>query len=81
MTAKPLTDVAIRKYAAGAKRRRIRDHGTPGLFLVIEPSGHKAFEMRFRAQSGRIGKLRLGSFDLSGKEIAGKLVIGMPLTS
>jgi integrase len=65
---KPLTDAAIRKYAAGRMRRRIRDVATPGLCLVIEPSGHKAFEMRFRTAE-RIGKMRLGPYDPSGKEL------------
>jgi integrase len=67
LTNKPLTDAAVRKYAPGPKRRRIRDHGTPSLFLIIEPSGHRAFEMRFRTpgqkgKPGRIGKIRLGPY-------------------
>jgi hypothetical protein len=57
---KGLTDASIRKFAPGTKRRRIRDHGAQSLFLVIEPSGVKAFEMRFRRPSGKIGKMRLG---------------------
>ena len=62
-----LTDAAVQKYRPGTQRRRIRD--SKALFLVIEPSGHKAFEMRFRAPGGRIGKLRLGPFDPSGKKL------------
>jgi integrase len=59
--AKLLTDAGVRKYAPGPKRRRIKD-STPGLALVIEPSGFKAFEMRFRTPTGRIGKIRLGPY-------------------
>jgi integrase len=67
LTNKPLTDAAVRKYTPGPERRRIRDHGTPSLFLIIEPSGHRAFEMRFRTpgqkgKPGRIGKIRLGPY-------------------
>jgi integrase len=50
------------------------------LFLVIEPSGHKAWQMRFRVPGGRIGKLTLGAVDLNGAEIEGEPVIGQPLT-
>jgi integrase len=79
--AKLLTDAAVRKYTAGRQRRRIKD-STPGLALVIEPSGFKTFEMRFRAPGGRIGKIRLGPYDLSGR---GELLkdepqIGQPLS-
>jgi len=77
---KPLTDAACRKYVPGRKRRRIRDAGARSLFFVIEPSGHKSFQMRFRTTTGRIGKLTLGPYDASGREVKGELAIGMPLT-
>lgn len=75
-----LTDAAVRKYVPDAKkRRRIRDDGAKSLFLIIEPSGHKAWQMRFRTPTGRIAKLTLGPFH-NGDEIEGNPVIGMPLT-
>jgi hypothetical protein len=37
-----LTAAAVEKIRPAAKRRVIRDHGAKGLFLVIEPSGHKS---------------------------------------
>jgi integrase len=77
---KPLTDAAVRKFAPAAKRRRIPDSGMRSLFLVIEPSGHRAWQMRFRIAGGRIGKMTLGPVDLSGNELQGEPVIGMPLT-
>ena len=43
---KILTDAACRKFLPGPKRRRIRDAAARSLFLVIEPSGHKAWQMR-----------------------------------
>jgi integrase len=76
---KALTDAAIRKYRPGPERRRIRDAGSRSLFLVIEPSGFKAFEMRFR-RGAKITKIRLGSFDLTGHELEGAPQIGQPLT-
>jgi hypothetical protein len=70
--AKILTDASCRKLAPGAKRRRIRDAGARSLFLIVESSGHKAWQMRFR----RPGKITLGPFDLTGLEIAGDPQIG-----
>ena len=57
---KPLTAAAVAKYRPGPKRRRIRDAGARSLFLVIEPSGHKSWQMRFRRPDGKPGKLTLG---------------------
>ena len=76
---KPLTAAAAAKFRSGPKRRRIRDGGARSLFLIIEPSGHKSWQMRFRTPSGRIGKLTLGPVH-TGDETAGPPVIGMPLT-
>jgi integrase len=76
---KGLTDAAIRKYTPGSKRRRIRDLGAQSLFLIVEPSGVKAFEMRFRRPSGRIGKMRIGRYS-ADREIADAPIIGQPLT-
>jgi integrase len=78
--AKILTDAAIRKYAPGRTRRRIRDALAKSLFLVIEPSGHKSWQMRFRRPDGRPGKLTLGSFDASGREQKDDPEVGQPLT-
>ena len=77
---KTLTDAASRKFAPGKERRRIRDGGARSLFLVIEPSGHKAWQMRFRTPTGRIGKITLGPFDQSGRELKDDPQIGQPLS-
>ena len=79
MLSKPLTAAAVRKFAPGAKRRRLPT-GTQSLFLIIEPSGHKSWQMRFRTAGGRIGKMTLGEVDLSGRELKAEPVIGQPLT-
>ena len=80
MTNKPaLTDAAVRKFTAGAKRRRIPDAGMRSLFLIVEPSGHKSFQMRFRTPTGRIGKVTLGPYAM-GDEITAHPEIGQPLT-
>ena len=76
---KELTAAAVEKYKAGKQRRRIRDAKAQSLFLVIEPSGHKSFQMRFRRPNGKPGKLTLGPVH-SGKELKGEPQIGMPLT-
>ena len=80
MSRKPLTAAAVRKYAPGSARRRIPDPSMRSLFLIIEPSGHKAWQMRFRVNGGRIGKLTLGPVDLSGNEMQEEPAIGQPLT-
>jgi integrase len=78
---KPLTAAAVQKYAPHpGERRIIRDAGARSLFLVITPSGHKSWLMRFRTTGGRIGKLVLGPVDLSGRELTGDPAVGQPLT-
>jgi len=76
---KALTAAAVAKYRPLAKRRRIRDGGARSLFLIIEPSGHKSWQMRFRGSGGKPGKITLGSVH-DGDETPGTPVIGMPLT-
>jgi len=72
---KVLTDAAIKKYKPEKERRRIRDLGSQGLFLIIEPSGTKSFEMRFRRPAdGRPAKIRLGRY--TKHEIEGAPVLG-----
>src|SRR5262245_7952615 len=81
MAAKMLTDAAVKKLKPIPGRRRIvRDAGARSLYLVVQPSGHKSWVMRFRRPSGTPGKISLGPVDLSGREIAGEPAIGMPLT-
>jgi integrase len=77
---KPLTAAAVRKFTPGRTRRRIPDGGMRSLFLVLERSGYRAWQMRFRVAGGRIGKMTLGPVDLSGNELRGEPVIGQPLT-
>jgi integrase len=77
---KELTTAAVEKYRPGPKRRRIRDAKAKGLFLVVEPSGTKSWQMRFRTPTGRIGKLTLGRVDFSGRELEAEPEIGQPLT-
>jgi integrase len=69
-----LTDGAIRRYTPGKERRRIRDLKSQSLYLVIEPSGTKSFEMRFRRPDGRPAKIRLGKY--SELEVEGAPVLG-----
>jgi integrase len=70
-----LTDAAIKKYVPSKeRRRRIRDLKATGLFLIVEPSGTKAFEMRFRRPDLRPAKIRLGKY--SEHEIEGDPVLG-----
>jgi integrase len=78
--AKTLTAAAVKNYRPGKGRREIPEGGCPGLYLVIQASGHRSWALRFRRPSGRPAKLTLGPVDLSGKEAEGAPVLGQPLT-
>ena len=76
-----LTDACVRSFKPQPPhRRRIRDTGAKSLFLIISPSGHKAWMLRLRGPDGKQGKMVLGPLDLSGREIAGVPITGQPLT-
>jgi integrase len=56
---KPLTAVAIEKLRPRAYRYEIGDPGAQGLRVVVQPSGHKSFVLRYR-HAGKPQKLTLG---------------------
>jgi integrase len=74
---KTLTVPAIEKYRPQDERREIPDT-TPGLRLVVYPSGLKSFALRFRRPDGRSAKLTLGTF--AKDETSDAPVLGAPLT-
>ncbi|WIW43847.1 integrase arm-type DNA-binding domain-containing protein [Bradyrhizobium sp. 62B] len=76
---KQLTAAAVAKLKAGKTRREVRDAAS-GLSLLIQPSGHKSFIMRFRRPDGRSAKLTLGEFDPEAPELEGAPQVGMRLT-
>jgi integrase len=78
--AKTLTAAAVKNYRPGEGRREIPDAGSPGLYLVIQASGHRSWAMRFRRPNGKPAKLTLGPVDLSGKEAESEPVLDSPLT-
>jgi integrase len=55
---KKLTAKTIENLRPGSQRREISDGGS-GLYLVLQPSGHKAWAVRYRV-GGRPAKLTLG---------------------
>src|SRR5215472_14359919 len=59
-----LTDLSIKNLKPGAVRREIPDPGCAGLYLIVQPSGHKGFAARFRFQ-GKPRKLSLGTMPLA----------------
>jgi integrase len=78
--AKTMTAAAVKNYRPGEGRREIPDGGCPGLYLVIQASGHRSWAMRFRRPNGKPAKLTLGPVDLSGKEVESEPVLDSPLT-
>jgi integrase len=59
-----LTDLSIKNLKPGTARREIPDPGCAGLYLIVQPSGHKSFAVRFRFQ-GKPKKLSLGAIPLA----------------
>ena len=78
--AKALTAPAVQKLRPGKERREVPDGGCAGLYLIIQPSGHRSWALRFRRPGGATAKLTLGPVDLSGKEAEAEPVLGVPLT-
>ncbi len=74
-----LTMAAVQRLQPGKKRREIRDGGCRGLILVVQPSGHKAFAMRFRRR-GKLVRMTLGPVDVTGTTAAAAPILGVPLT-
>jgi integrase len=75
-----MTVLAVENFRPGKTRREVRDGGAVGLYLVIQPRGHKSWALRFRRPNGTPAKLTLGPVDFSGKETDGEPVVGQPLT-
>ena len=73
-----LTVTAVRNRRPKRKRLEIPDGH--GLHLVIQPSGHKSWALRFRRPGGRPVKLTLGTCDVTGAELDGEPAIGGHLT-
>src|SRR5208282_4063210 len=61
---KGFTDIAIRNLKPGRARREIPDPGARGLYVVVQPSGHKSFAVRYRF-NGQPRKLSLGTVALA----------------
>ncbi len=61
--AKVLTVKAVENLKAGATRREVPDAHTPGLYLVIQPSGRKSWAVRTR-HAGKPLKITLKALEL-----------------
>lgn len=67
MRTKRLTDVVIRQMKPDPdKRLEIPDPNKPGLYLVLQPSGHRSWAFRYRNKAGEPRKYTVGSFDKYG---------------
>jgi site-specific recombinase XerD len=74
-----LTDAAVRRLKPTRKRRWVRDAATRGLFLIIQPSGHKSWGMRFK-RGGSAAKIFLGPLDVLERNHDAEPVVGQPLS-
>src|SRR5947207_6982153 len=63
-----LTPLAVRKARAEGGRTELPDGAIPGLYLVIQPSGHKSWAFRYHRPGTRnkTAKLTLGTADTTG---------------
>jgi integrase len=72
--ARGLTDVAIKNLKPGAARREIPDPGARGLYVIVQPSGHKSFAVRYRFK-GQPKKLSLGTMSLAAARKAAAVAL------
>ncbi|MGE5147441.1 MAG: tyrosine-type recombinase/integrase [Candidatus Eiseniibacteriota bacterium] len=79
MAKRAFTAIGVKNAKPGNKRREIADH-TPGLHLVVQPSGAKSWALRFRGKDGRPVKLTLGPADVTGRDNPQEPAFGDALT-
>jgi integrase len=77
---KIFTAKSVEQFKPHRTRREIHDGGCKGLYLHIQPSGAKSWVVLLARPNGRMGKLHLGSLDLSGKTPKETPKVGTPLT-
>jgi hypothetical protein len=77
---KIFTAKSVEQFKPHKTRREIHDGGCKGLYLYIQPSGTKSWVLLLARPNGKIGKLHLGSLDLSGKTPKETPKVGTPLT-
>jgi hypothetical protein len=77
--AKPLTAIAVAKARARTTRRELPDGGCRGLYLVVQPSRHKSWAVRYRFR-GRPGKYVLGPVLIGAPESDAAPQDGAPLS-
>ena len=59
--AKKLTTKSVENAKPGPERKEIPDPGCQGLYLIVQPSGHRSWAVRYRA-NGVPTKMTLGSW-------------------
>jgi integrase len=65
--AKPLTAYSVKAAKPGPQRKEIRDAGSRGLYLVVQPAGAKSWAFRYRF-NGKPKKLTIGPVYLGNDE-------------
>ncbi len=73
-----LTSAAVKKLKPHKVRREVPDGH--GLYLKIEPTGHKSWVLHLRRPDGKHGKITLGTTDTTGTELEGEPAVGGHLT-
>ena len=69
-----LTDISIRNLKPGLVRQEIADAGARGLYLILQPSGHRNFAIRYRLDGNDPTAARLMSSE-KAQSIGGSLSI------
>lgn len=78
-TAKVLTAIGVAKLRPQGERYETRDAGCRGLRVIVQPSGHKSFHLRYWHR-GKGHNMALGSVLEGATEGATPPAIGAPLT-
>lgn len=77
--AKKLTSEAIKKLSPGPDRIEHKEGGTPGLYVVVFPSGTKSFVLRSK-KDGKTAKITLGPFEPDAEKVPLEPKLGDPLS-
>jgi integrase len=60
-----LTAASVKKWKVADKRQEVPDDRTPGLYLIVQPTGRKAWAVRYRSGT-KHRRMRLGAYPALG---------------
>ncbi|MBV8103930.1 MAG: DUF4102 domain-containing protein, partial [Hyphomicrobiales bacterium] len=73
---KPLTNLFVQKVGPTDRQQEIRDHGAPGLYLLVQATGAKSWACRY-SRGGTVKKATLGGYPAIPLAEARRLALGL----